>query len=94
MKQETLTREITASRKEFERGIVAAFENANATPEGWQIEWHGAQAEIHLSPLPDLAIGLIRLPRHACRIALSGGTHENRTALLDRLDRYQQRGGG
>jgi hypothetical protein len=94
MNHETLSREITATPAEFRRGIVAAFPDAQATADGWQIEWSGASAEIRLGALPDLSIGLLRLTRQTCDITLRGGTAEARAALLDRLDRYQQRGGG
>jgi hypothetical protein len=92
--QESLTREITATREEFARGIVAAFADVMVTADGWTISWGGARAELCLSPLPDLAIGLIRLPRLLCRIDLIGGAAADRSALLARLDLYQHRGGG
>jgi hypothetical protein len=90
---QAIDRDISATREEFARGVRAAFPDARATPEGWQVEHGGAKADISLSPLSDLVIALLRLPRHRCRIRLDG-PGADRKELLDRLDRYQQRGGG
>ena len=93
MTSDTLRREISATRDEFARGIRAAFPDARSTPDGWQVGWKDARADIVLAPLPPLRIALLQLERHACRIELHGDAAD-RAALLDRLDRYQQRGGG
>lgn len=90
---EILSREISATRDEFARGIAAAFPDARPTADGWIVDWEGAQATITLAALPDLHIALLRLARHTCRIELAGPA-AHRAALLDRLDRYQHRGGG
>lgn len=89
-----IIREISATPEEFSRGIRAGFPDAFATPLGWQIHWRSASAEITLSPLPELVIASLRLPRQRCLIELSGSDETARQALLERLDRYQQRGGG
>lgn len=89
-----LSREISAAREEFARGIAAAFPDARATASGWSLNWRSASAEITLSPLPELVIASLRLPRQRCLIELHGGSEADRMALLERLDRYQQRGGG
>lgn len=87
-------REISAAPEEFARGVKAGFPDALGTAGGWQIRWHSASAEITLSPLPELVIASLRLPRLRCVIQLSGSDESERQALLERLDRYQHRGGG
>lgn len=87
-------REISAAPEEFARGIRAGFPDASATAEGWQIRWLSASAEITLSPLPELVIASLRLPRLRCVIELTGSDETERQELLERLDRYQHRGGG
>jgi hypothetical protein len=89
-----LIREISASPEEFARGIRAGFPDALATKTGWQIRWRSATATIELSALSELVIASLRLPRQRCVIGIDQGDAEDRTALLERLDRYQQRGGG
>lgn len=89
-----MIREISAAPEEFARGIRAGFPDAFATPQGWQVRWRSATAEITLSPLPELVIASLRLPRQRCVIELAGNDESERQALLERLDRYQQRGGG
>jgi len=91
--EQSIDRDISATREEFARGILAAFPDARGTPEGWHISYGPARARIALTPLADLVIALLRLPRHRCLIEL-GGPEAGRKALLDHLDRYQQRGGG
>ena len=94
MSDTPLIREISAAREEFARGIRAGFADALCTANGWQIRWQSASATIELSPLPDLSIASLRLPRQRCVITLTDGSAPDRLALLTRLDRYQQRGGG
>lgn len=89
-----LVREISAAPEEFARCILAGFPDAVATADGWQIRWRSARADIELTPLPALVIAKLRLPRQRCVIALAGADETDRAALLERLDRYQQRGGG
>lgn len=89
-----LMREISATPEEFARGVRAGFPDACATASGWQIQWRSASAEITLTPLPELVIASLRLPRQHCVIKLAGADQPDRQALLERLDRYQQRGGG
>lgn len=87
-------REISAAPEEFARGIRAGFPDACATPQGWHVRWRSASAEITLSPLPELVIASLRLPRLRCEIRLAGSDETERRELLARLDRYQHRGGG
>lgn len=88
-----LVREISAAPEEFARGIRAGFPDALATVDGWQIGWRTAHARIELTALPELVIASLRLPRQRCVIGIEG-EHADCQALLERLDRYQQRGGG
>ena len=94
MSDAPLIREISATPEEFARGIRAGFPDAQTTPCGWQIRWQSASARIDLSPLPELVIASLRLPRQCCVITLTEGSAPDRLALMGRLDRYQQRGGG
>jgi hypothetical protein len=47
-----------------------------------------------LQPVPDLTIGSIRLTRLQVRIRFFKGSDADCAALLARMDRYPQRGGG
>lgn len=91
----TLEREMSASRAEFLHGLRLAF------PQG--VEEAGALLKvgdgdtamaIEIAPLPDLAIALLRLPRIRVAIRFTAGTPERQRAMLARMDRALQRGGG
>lgn len=90
----SLTREISATPEEFARGIRAGFPDAITTKNGWLIHWESASADIELTALPDLVIASLTLPRQQCVITLREEKPKESDALLARLDRYQQRGGG
>jgi hypothetical protein len=93
-----IIREISATPAEFERGVRAAFSDARvnslAGATQWELAWQTARARVELSPIPELRIGGLCLPRLRCVINLSGPDDQHRQNLLQRLDRYQQRGGG
>jgi len=46
---QAIDRDISATREEFARGIRAAFPDARDTPEGWQVDYRGARADVALS---------------------------------------------
>jgi hypothetical protein len=50
--------------------------------------------EIAIAPLPPRVIALLRLPRLEVRIRFTAGTTEQQQAMLARMDRAMQRGGG
>jgi hypothetical protein len=91
----TLEREMSASRAEFLHGLRLAF------PQG--VEEAGALLKvgdgdtamaIEIAPLPDRLIALLRLPRIRVAIRFTAGTPEQQRAMLARMDRAMQRGGG
>jgi hypothetical protein len=95
---ERIQRVATATLREYARGLRAAF---GVTMPGeadrqadYVLEWQGARAELALAPLEDFEIGGLRLERLSFDLRFAGGEEPARKALLDRLDRYQQRGGG
>ena len=56
---------------------------------------HGAAAmDIQMTPGPDRAIALMRLPTMKVRLCFTAGNDDERKAMLKRLDLYTQRGGG
>jgi len=91
----TLEREMSASRAEFVHGLRLAFpqgvEEAGAL---LKVGDGDAAMEIALSPLPDRVIALLRLPRLQVSIRFVAGTPAQQRAMLARMDRAMQRGGG
>ena len=91
----TLEREMAASRAEFLHGLRLAFPDGVEESGGLLLANDGAAAmEIELTPLPDRHIALVRLPNMKVRIRFTAGTPERQQALLARMDRAMQRGGG
>lgn len=92
---DVLERIATTTAAEVGRGLRAAFDpDLPADALFYRVRWENAAASITLTPIDDLRIGLIRLPRHHLHIAFEAGSGAERAALLDRMDRYLQRGGG
>lgn len=91
----TLEREMSASRAEFLHGLRLAFatgvEDAGALLKVGDGE---AAMEISLTPLPDRTIALLRLPNMRVQIRFTAGSPEKQQAMLARMDRAMQRGGG
>lgn len=87
---------MTITQGEFLRLLPAAvagapFETADGvfasgdSRRGWRIA---------LTPLPDLAIGLVRLTRHRAVFAFRGHSSAEIAAFFRRFDLYFARGGG
>jgi hypothetical protein len=91
----TLEREMSASRKEFLHGLKLAFPHGVEEAGALLKVGDGETAmEIELAALPDLAIALLRLPRIRVSIRFTAGSREQQAAMLARMDRAMQRGGG
>jgi hypothetical protein len=91
-----LTQEMTLSRDEFLRSLSGAVAGAAFEAQGSDIRpLDPAQAwRIALTPLPELRIGAIRLPRHRVAIYLAGRDEAATRRFLERFEQYFRRGGG
>jgi hypothetical protein len=91
-----LAQDMTISRGEFLRGLPAAVGHVGFVVDGSDIRYRGQGRawRIRVVPLPDLELGMIRLPRQRVSIYLAdydaAATHE----FLDRFELYFRRGGG
>ena len=95
MTGETIVRDMATTEREFRSGLAFAFPQGVTERDGlFRIEHAGAAMEIHTAPLPPRVIALLKLPRLDVRIRFTAGTPAQRTAMLARLDRALQRGGG
>ncbi|RLJ65200.1 hypothetical protein [Sulfurisoma sediminicola] len=91
----TLEREMSASRGEFLHGLGLAFPGRVEESGGLlRVDDGAAAMEIALTPLPDRTIALLRLPNMKVRIRFTTGSREQQEAMLARMDRAMQRGGG
>ncbi|HRQ56093.1 MAG TPA: hypothetical protein PLN31_01640 [Azoarcus taiwanensis] len=93
---EALDREVAATPAEFERDLRKAWPQGVRSDASLSLELNdGAlRLTILLEPLEPRRIGLLTLPRLCARYRFEGGDERARTALLTRLDRAMQRGGG
>jgi hypothetical protein len=95
MGDEMLVRDMATTAREFRHGLDFAFPQGVTERDGaFHVAYAGAAMEITLAPLPPRVIALLRLPRLEVRIRFTAGTPEQRAALLARMDRALQRGGG
>lgn len=95
MSDERLVRDMATTEREFRNGLVFAFPEGVTERDGaFHVAYAGAAMEITLAPLPPRVIALLRLPRLDVRIRFTAGTPEQRSAMLTRMDRAMQRGGG
>jgi hypothetical protein len=95
MSDEILLRDMATTEKEFRSGLSFAFPQGVTERNGvLQVAYASATMEIILAPLPPRVIALLRLPRLEVRIRFTAGTPEQRAAMLARMDRALQRGGG
>ena len=92
---DALEREVSASPEEFARSLRTAFPDAQEDgPLRFRVERHGVRLEIDLTPGPDLAIALLRLPTVRVSIRCLGADATARARLLAYLDLATHRGGG
>jgi hypothetical protein len=90
-----IEREMSATVAEFVRGLEAAFGNrVEGGPDFFRIVDNGAAMEIDLQIGPPRVIALLRLPTLRVRIRFTAGQPDQHRALLARMDRAMQRGGG
>lgn len=95
MSEEILEREMAATEQEFRRVLALAFPQWVSESSGkLLVSRDGAAMEIALAPMPPRVIALLRLPRLDVRIRFVAGSAAQRMALLARMDRAMQRGGG
>jgi len=95
MSDEMLVRDMATTEREFRSGLAFAFPEGVTERGGtFHVAYAGAAMEITLAPLPPRVIALLRLPRLEVRIRFAAGTTEQQQAMLARMDRAMQRGGG
>lgn len=95
MSDEIRVRDMAATEQEFRHGLLFAFPSGVHERAGqYRVEHEGATMEIVTAPLPPRVIALLRLPRLEVRIHFTAGTAEQQQAMLARMDRAMQRGGG
>ena len=87
---------MTISQPEFLRLLPAAVDGATFTVSNGEFSYGNAGRgwRITLTPLPDLAIVLIRLPRQRVVFAFRGYAADEIAAFFRRFDLYFARGGG
>lgn len=88
-------RDVSASPAEFRHGLALAFgDRITGGPERYVIAADGAAMEIDVEVGPPRVIAVLRLPTLRVRIRFTAGNAAQRKALLERMDRAMQRGGG
>jgi hypothetical protein len=95
MADEILVRDMATTEQEFRQGLLFAFPAGVREAAGlFRIDYAGASMEIRTALLPPRVIALLRLPRLEVRIRFTAGTTVQQQAMLARMDRALQRGGG
>ena len=95
MTDKRLVRDMATTEQEFRGGLAFSFPQGVTEQDGaFHIVHAGAAMEIRIAPLPPRVIALLRLPRLEVRIRFTAGTPEQQQAMLTRMDRAMQRGGG
>ena len=92
-----LCQDMTISREDFLRCLSGAVNHVAFTvdPASGIRSLDPAQRwRITLTPLPDLGLGPVRLPRQRVAIYLDRYDAAETTRFLDRFERYYRRGGG
>lgn len=92
---EELEREVSATPAEFLHGLRNAFPDAiieNAF--NFRVVTDAAAMTIQLTPGPNRAIAMLRLPTLKVRIRFTAGAADARAAMLRRMDLAMHRGGG
>lgn len=94
---ETIEREVWATPAEFSHGLNLAFPGGvtECERDGILCVADGEAAmEIALEILSPRTIALLNLPRMKVSLRMTAGSPEQRIAMLKRMDRAMQRGGG
>jgi hypothetical protein len=91
-----LCQDMTISRADFLRSLGQAAGDAPFVVAGPEIRHDDGERawRIVLTPLADLVIGSIRLPRHRVAIHLAGYDPAAARRFLERFELYFRRGGG
>jgi hypothetical protein len=93
---ESFERQVTATAREFERDLRQAWPAVQGSAEARRLSLQdGAQTLfIELEPAGVRRLGLFELPQLIVRYRFGPGEEAARRALLARLDRAMQKGGG
>lgn len=93
---ESFERRITATPREFERDLRQAWAEVQGSADQRCFTLQdGAQAlRIDIEPAATRRLGLFELPQLIARYRFGPGEASARRALLERLDRAMQKGGG
>lgn len=95
MSDEILVRDMATTEREFRSGLSFAFPEGVTERDGaFHVTHADAAMEIRIAPLPPRVIALLKLPRLDIRIHFTAGSLEQQQAMLARMDRAMQRGGG
>jgi hypothetical protein len=91
-----LSQEMTISRDDFLRSLPGAVAGAAFEVAGSEIRpaEPGQGWRIVFDALPDLRLGVVRLPRHRVAIFLAGYDAAATRRFLERFELYFRRGGG
>lgn len=88
-------RTMTGAPAEFLRALKGGFGAAVVTGAAHaEVEAGGARLRFDLEPLPPARHGALQLERFAVEVSVLSGSPEAASALLARVDRATQRGGG
>ena len=94
----TLFREMGYSKDEFRAVLPAAMRDwsVGGGPELWQVSTVGGDgiATIRIRPMPERAVGSLRLPVLAVTIDLAGASPDLAREFVHRFERGFHRGGG
>lgn len=87
-----LAHDATTTRQEF----VRLLRQATGEAELREIDGRfcGKGWSVRLTPIPPLAIGMVRLERHRVEIEFDGLTAEEQDRFMERFTLHYQRGGG
>ena len=92
---ETIEREVWATPAEFRHGLDLAFPGrVNECGGILHVADGDAAMEIALEVLSPRRIALLNLPRMKVSLRMTAGAAPQRAAMLTRMDRAMQRGGG
>lgn len=87
-----LAYDATTTRQEFVRVLPQATGEAELREVDGR--FCGKGWSVRLTPIPPLAIGMVRLERHRVEIEFDGLTVEEQDRFMERYTLHYQRGGG
>lgn len=92
---QTFQRDMSITLEEFGRGLRDAFAaGVSGGPQQFRVDMDGACLEISLQAGPPRRIAALSLPTAQVKLCFTAGEAPQRQALLQRMDRAMQRGGG